>query len=48
MQRCGIRIRTPEAVKVNIVILALSGITAVIPIIIAISTLPLTCEVRNE
>jgi hypothetical protein len=42
MQRRGIRIGTPEAVKVNIIFLALSGITAVITIIIAIFALPLT------
>ena len=42
MQRRGIRIGMLEAVKVNIVFLAVSGITAVITIIIAISALPLT------
>lgn len=42
MQHCGIRIGTPEAVKVNLVFLALSGLVAIVTIVMAIAALPLT------
>lgn len=42
MQRRGIRIGTPEAVKVNAVFLALSGLVAIITIVMAVAALPLT------
>ena len=41
MQRRGIRIGTPEAVKVNTIFLALSGLVAIITIVMAIAALPL-------
>ena len=42
MQKHNIRIGLPGAVKVNFVFLAVSGVTAVITIILAITTLPLS------
>ena len=42
MQRRGIRIGMPEALKVNYIFLAFSGLVAVITIIMAITALPLS------
>ncbi len=42
MQGRGIRIGTPEAVKVNIVFLAVSGLVAIITIVMAVAALPLS------
>lgn len=42
MQQCGIRIGMPGAVKVNLIFLAVWGVTAVITIITAIAALPLS------